>query len=944
MNVIKGFVLVPLFCLALTSCGGGGGSPNLAPVISGSQSIDVLEGVQLSEAYSFSDPENGSIYTSLSGDDAGLMALSSDGNLTFTQVPDFEAAEDLDANNVYDVNVVASDGVDKTLYAVSITVSNAIEGRVVDGPVSGSVVFVDINNDGVQGSDEPTGTTNADGYFAFAEITAVTAGTVVIATGGTDTQTDVELDGLTLISEISTSADVVAVTPITTVLVGLPNDAQKIEFLSAVALADASASLLTSDDWAAAQSGDTAAQASQRASQQIAVVLQGLHSLTADNAAKTAIEQTQVVAAKIAKVSQEQINFSLSSTESIVAIIEESLDITAPGVYTDTVLLNAVAQSVAAINTVVSDVTIDPTSELAGEVALAVQVDMQASLDSLASGDTDTATYAAATVLGTLLANVTIPADAADQDGDGIADILDDDNDGDGVIDIEDVFPNDGTETTDHDGDGVGNNMDEDVLPVITLNGAATVNHEQGTTYTDAGAIATDTVEGTVTVTVSGAVDSATAGAYTLTYNASDSAGNAAIVVTRTVTVADTVAPVITLSGLASVNHEQGTTYSDAGATASDTVDGSVTVVSSGTVDTAIAGSYTVTYTVSDSIGNTSTVTRTVIVADTLAPVITLLGLASVNHEQGTTYSDAGATASDTVDGSVTVVSSGTVDTAIAGSYTVTYTVSDSIGNTSTVTRTVIVADTLAPVITLLGLASVNHEQGTTYTDLGATASDTVGGTITVTVTGSVVIGTAGTYTLTYTVTDAAGNTATAVTRTVTVADTVAPVITLSGSASLNHEQGTTYTDLGATAIDPSLGSATVVTSGAVNTSVAGTYTLTYTSTDSGGNSAVATRTVTVSDTLPPTISLAGASTVNVAKGATYTDAGSSATDSLDGSVSVTVTGSVNTSATGSYTLTYTATDSAGNTSVTTRAVTVIAPTALSGFALPKAIKVIETE
>ena len=789
MNAIKGFVLVPLFCLALTACGGGG-SPNLAPVISGSQSVDVLEGVQLSEAYSFSDPENGSIYTSLSGDDAGLMALSSDGNLTFTQVPDFEAAEDLDANNVYDVNVVASDGVNETLYAVSITVSNAIEGRVVDGPVSGSVVFVDINNDGVQGSDEPTGTTNADGYFAFAEITAVTAGTVVIATGGTDTQTDVELDGLTLISEISTSADVVAVTPITTVLVGLPNDAQKIEFLSAVALADASASLLTSDDWAAAQSGDTAAQASQRASQQIAVVLQGLHSLTADNAAKTAIEQTQVVAAKIAKVSQEQINFSLSSTESIVAIIEESLDITAPGVYTDTVLLNAVAQSVAAINTVVSDVTIDPTSELAGEVALAVQVDMQASLDSLASGDTDTATYAAATVLGTLLANVTIPADAADQDGDGIADILDDDNDGDGVIDIEDVFPNDGTETTDHDGDGVGNNMDEDVLPVITLNGAATVNHEQGTTYTDAGAIATDTVEGTVTVTVSGAVDSATAGAYTLTYNASDSAGNAAIVVTRTVTVADTVAPVITLSGLASVNHEQGTTYSDA----------------------------------------------------------------------------------------------------------------------------------------------------------GATASDTVGGTMTVTVTGSVVIGTAGTYTLTYTVTDAAGNTATAVTRTVTVADTVAPVITLSGSASLNHEQGTTYTDLGATAIDPSLGSATVVTSGAVNTSVAGTYTLTYTSTDSGGNSAVATRTVTVSDTLPPTISLAGASTVNVAKGATYTDAGSSATDSLDGSVSVTVTGSVNTSATGSYTLTYTATDSAGNTSVTTRAVTVIAPTALSGFALPKAIKVIETE
>ena len=99
----------------------------------------------------------------------------------------------------------------------------------------------------------------------------------------------------------------------------------------------------------------------------------------------------------------------------------------------------------------------------------------------------------------------------------------------------------------------------------------------------------------------------------------------------------------------------------------------------------------------------------------------------------------------------------------------------DAAGNAATaVTRTVVVADTIAPVITLAGLASVNHEQGTTYADDGATASDTVGGTMTVTVTGSVVTGTAGTYTLTYTVTDAAGNTATQVTRTIIVTSVAA--------------------------------------------------------------------------------------------------------------------------------------------------------------------------
>jgi hypothetical protein len=480
------------------------------------------------------------------------------------------------------------------------------------------------------------------------------------------------------------------------------------------------------------------------------------------------------------------------------------------------------------------------------------------------------------------------------------------------------------------------------IAPTITLIGSANVTHEQGTTYVDEGATATDAVDTSVDVVTTGAVKSDIAGTYTLTYTAQDPAGNASSE-TRTVVVSDTTAPIVLLMGPPTLAHEQGSIYSDLGATAVDSVDGTINVVISGTVG-GNAGSYVLTYSATDSAGNGASVSRTVIVSDSSLPTITLIGEATVNHEQGTTYIDSGATAVDTVDGVIPVSRSGSVG-AVAGTYTITYTATDAAGNAAAaVTRTVTVGDTTAPVITLTSDATLDHEQGTTYTDAGASAADTVDSSIDVVTTGTVDSDTAGTYTLTYTATDAAGNAATDVTRTVVVADTVAPIITLAGSASVNHEQGTTYTDPGATATDPSLGSATVVTSGAVNTSVAGTYTLTYTSTDSGGNSAVATRTVTVSDTLPPTISLVGASAVSVGTDATYTDAGSSATDSVDGSVSVTVTGSVNTSATGSYTLTYTATDSAGNTSVTTRAVTVIAPTALSGFALPKAIKVIETE
>lgn len=150
--------------------------------------------------------------------------------------------------------------------------------------------------------------------------------------------------------------------------------------------------------------------------------------------------------------------------------------------------------------------------------------------------------------------------------------------------------------------------------PYITLNGSATINHEQATSYVDAGATATDVIDESVTVTITGSVDSDTAGVYGLSYSATDSEGNVSRILNRIVTVADTTAPVITLAGDAALDIEQGATYSDAGATATDTVDGSVTVVTTGSVDTATAGTYTLTYTATDNAGNVATKTRAVTV------------------------------------------------------------------------------------------------------------------------------------------------------------------------------------------------------------------------------------------------------------------------------------------------------------------------------------------
>jgi hypothetical protein len=102
----------------------------------------------------------------------------------------------------------------------------------------------------------------------------------------------------------------------------------------------------------------------------------------------------------------------------------------------------------------------------------------------------------------------------------------------------------------------------------------------------------------------------------------------------------------------------------------------------------------------------------------------------------------------------------------------------DSVGNTTraplegTLSFTITVApDTTAPVITLIGTSSVNLIVGDSYTDAGATASDNTDGNITanIVVVNPVNTNTIGTYSVTYNVSDAAGNHAAQVIRTVNI-------------------------------------------------------------------------------------------------------------------------------------------------------------------------------
>jgi hypothetical protein len=106
----------------------------------------------------------------------------------------------------------------------------------------------------------------------------------------------------------------------------------------------------------------------------------------------------------------------------------------------------------------------------------------------------------------------------------------------------------------------------------------------------------------------------ASAGAYSVVV--SNGFGNAITSSVVTITVTDTNAPVVTLTDGTPINLCKGDTYNEPGASASDLCDGSLSAIPIGSVNTSVVGSYTITYTATDSHNNVGTAFRVVNVQD----------------------------------------------------------------------------------------------------------------------------------------------------------------------------------------------------------------------------------------------------------------------------------------------------------------------------------------
>ncbi|HLP11508.1 MAG TPA: HYR domain-containing protein [Flavobacteriales bacterium] len=440
-------------------------------------------------------------------------------------------------------------------------------------------------------------------------------------------------------------------------------------------------------------------------------------------------------------------------------------------------------------------------------------------------------------------------------------------------------------------------------------------------------------------------------GISTITYTATDAAGNTATC-TFTITVNDNQNPVISgCPASITTNTSPGNCSANitwTAPTVSDNCPGATINQTAGLPSGSAfpKGISTITYTATDAAGNSSTCTFTVTVNDNELPVISSCpSPIAVNTTAGLCSAVVTwtlPTVSDNCAGATIIQTAGLPSGSAfpKGISTIVYTATDAVGNTTTCTFTVTVSDAQLPAI--VGCPSsitVNASPGscTAVVSWGppSTTDNCPGATIVQTA--GLPPGSAfpkGISTVTYTATDAVGNTNTC-SFTITVVDNQLPVIVSCPSPIVT----TTSTGLcskvvawtAPTVTDNCSGATIVQTAGAPSGSAfpKGVSTIIYTATDAAGNSTTCSFTITVNDNETPVISgcplpiTANTSPGNCSANITWT--APTVSDNCPGATIAQTTGLPSGSSfpKGTSTVTYTATDAAGNSSTCSFTITI---------------------
>ena len=358
-------------------------------------------------------------------------------------------------------------------------------------------------------------------------------------------------------------------------------------------------------------------------------------------------------------------------------------------------------------------------------------------------------------------------------------------------------------------------------------------------------------------------------GATIITWTATDETGNKATD-TQTVSVRDTTAP--EFAGLPSDVVARVAwnvdTYNVTFAvpTAIDIVDGTVAVVAShGSGYAFPVGNTTVSFTATDKAGNAvrHAITITIIQdppPDTTPPTITApVNIVLEATAKLTVLSSLGTpVVSDDMDSDPHITNDAHSAFPV-GVTIITWTATDDAGNSANDTQTVTIRDTTPPVLSDIPSnisTTTTSASGARVTFTIPTATDVVDGTVTVKsshASGSLF--SRGPTTITFTATDAAGNTAAHYMSVfVIVIDVKAPNVVAPPDITAEATGVTTVVDLGIPAVSDNQDPSPRISNDAPDAFLIGTTIITWSATDASKNTGTDTQTVTIRDTTPPAI------------------------------------------------------------------------------------------
>ncbi|WP_194073286.1 HYR domain-containing protein, partial [Synechocystis sp. LEGE 06083] len=415
-------------------------------------------------------------------------------------------------------------------------------------------------------------------------------------------------------------------------------------------------------------------------------------------------------------------------------------------------------------------------------------------------------------------------------------------------------------------------------------------------------------------------------GTTTVTWTVTDNAGNSATC-EQTVTVTDAELPTIVCAANVTANTNPGSCFATVSLTAPTTADncGVASVTNNAPVQFPI-GTTTVTWTVVDNAGNSATCEQTVTVVDNQLPTISCAANVTANTNPGSCFATVSLTAPTTADncGVASVTNNAPVQFPI-GTTTVTWTVTDNAGNSATCEQTVTVVDNQLPTISCAANVTTTADAGSCFATVVLTAPATADNCGVASVSNNAPVQfPIGTTTVTWTVVDNAGNSATCE-QTVTVTDAELPTIVCAANVNTTADAGSCFATvvLSAPATADNCGVASVSNNAPAQFPI-GTTTVTWTVTDNAGNAATCEQTVTVTDAELPTIVCAANVNTTVDAGSCFATVVLSAPATADNCGVASVSNNAPAQfPIGTTTVTWTVVDNAGNTATCEQTVTV---------------------